>query len=425
MKHLLLPFALALATALTATAASAQDARSSPALAPDALFTRVSPNVWVVQAVDAQGKVLASGSAVATGPGTAVTSCQLLAKASTAALKRDNVSYGATLVFPDVARDMCQLRIANFAAPPLGIAPANALQVGMPLYIVGSPRGKELTLGVGMLAGLRRNDAGQLEALQLVGPPEAGLGGAGIFDAQGRLVGLAGTAPAGSASANLAMPASWIAELPTRGQVAIERLTMEPATVSATSTEGRASSQVRPSVVEYQLHDRLTNTYRKVLYRADPAMDERISFNNGGWVEKPGGEVVGLTTAIAGEFDTAMPPGGWAKENLTEDAAWRTRYDSTRSGTRINMDLSASVMEDTTLTIGGQQYKVVRIEYRGYTQRFANAGSVGGNQYGRYRAEVWFSRELGRVIRFEAKTRGGAGGAAFQVDEALELVSLR
>jgi hypothetical protein len=237
---------------------------------------------------------------------------------------------------------------------------------------------------------------------------------------------VAGVSPAGSASANLAMPATWIAELPMRGQLAIERLGTQPATISAAGgATGGSSNQVRPSVVEYQLHDRLTNIYRKVIYRADPPTDDRISFNNGGWVEKPGGEVVGLTTAIAGEFDTAMPPGGWARENLTEEAAWRTRYDSTRSGTRINMDLSAAVMEDTTLTVGGQEYKVVRIEYRGYTQRFPNSGAVVGNYYGRYQAEVWFSRELGRVIRFEAKTRGGAGGGAFQVNEALELVSLR
>lgn len=424
MRHLLLPFTLALAAALTAPAASAQEARSGAALAPDALFARVSPNVWVVQANDAQGKVLATGSAVAIGAGTAVTSCQLLAKAASVVLKRDNVSYGATLVYPDVARDLCQLQIANFSAAPIGITPVNALQVGMPLYIVGSPRGKELILGIGMLAGVRRNDAGELEALQLATQPEAGLGGAGLFDAQGRLVGLVGAAPAGSASANLAMPATWIADLPARGQLAIERLVIQPARASS-GAAGWASAPARPSLVEYQLHDRLTNVYRKVVYRADPATDDRISFNSGGWVEKPGGEVVSVTSAIAGEFDAAMPPGGWARENLKEEAAWKSRYSSTLGGTRINMDVSATVMEDTTLTAGGQEYKVVRIEYRGFTQRFANAGAVVGNQYGPYRAEVWFSPELGRVVRFEVKTRGGAGGGAFQVSEVLELVNLR
>lgn len=426
MRHLLLPFTLALATALTVPAASAQEARSGAALAPDALFARVSPNVWVVQANDAQGKVLATGSAVAIGAGTAVTSCQLLAKAASVALKRDNVSYGATLVYPDVARDLCQLRIANFSAAPIGITPVNALQVGMPLYIVGSPRAKELTLGTSMLAGLRRSDAGELEALQLIAQPEAGLGGAGLFDAQGRLAGVVGAAPAGSSSANLAMPASWIAELPVRGQLAIERFAMQPAAAFAIGGAASPGQHLgRPSVVEYQLHDRLTNIYRKVIYRADPATDDRISFNSGGWVEKPGGEVVSVTSAVAGEFDTATPPGGWAKANLKAEAAWRTRYNSALGGTRINMDLSATVMEDTVLTVGGQEFKAVRIEYRGFTQRFADAGAVAGNQYGPYRAEVWFSPELGRVIRFEVKTRGGAMGGAFHVSEVLELVSLR
>ncbi|KIQ35608.1 hypothetical protein RT97_04655 [Variovorax paradoxus] len=414
MRHLLAPFALTLAVSLPASA--------QIPLAPDALFTRVSPAVWVVQASDAQGKTLATGSAVATGAGTAVTSCQLLAKASSVALKRDNVSYGATLEYPDVERDLCQLRIANFAPPTPAIAPATALQVGMPLYIVGAPRGKELTLGIGMLAGVRRSGSGELEALQLASPAEAGLGGAGLFDAQGRLVGLLGTTPA----ANLAMPSAWIAELPARGRVAIERLAALPPTATAGGTTTMATTAAgRPNIIEYQLHDRLTNTYRKVFYRADPATDDRISFNNGGWIEKPGGEVVSVTTAIAGEFDAAMPPGGWGKANLKEEAAWRTRYGSTFGGTRINMDLDATVMEDTVVNVGGKEMKAVRIEYRGFTQRFANAGAVVGNQYGAYKADVWFSPELGRVVRFEAQTRGGTSGGAFQVRETLELVSIR
>lgn len=416
MRHLLAPFALTLAVSLPASA-------QAP-LAPDALFARVSPSVWVVQASDAQGKTLATGSAVATGPGTAVTSCQLLAKASSVALKRDNVSYGATLEFPDVGRDLCQLRIANFAPPAVAMAPVTALQVGMPLYIVGAPRGRELTLGIGMLAGVRRSSAGELDALQLASPPEAGLGGAGLFDAQGRLVGLLGTTPA----ANLAMPSAWIAELPARGRVAVERLAALPpmaATGGTTTTSAIAAAGGRPSVIEYQLHDKLTNTYRKVFYKADPATDDRISFNNGGWIEKPGGEVVSVTTAIAGDFDAAMPPGGWGKPNLKEEAAWRTRYSSVFGGSRINMELDATVMEDTTVNVGGQEIKAVRIEYRGYTQRFANAGSVVGNQYGKYWAEVWYSPELGRVVRFEAQTRGGTSGGAFQVRETLELVSIR
>ncbi|MES2250361.1 MAG: serine protease [Pseudomonadota bacterium] len=405
----------ALAAALAAPATFAQDARAGGApLAPDALFARVSPSVWVVQASDAQGKVLATGSAVATGPGTAVTSCKLLAKASAVALRRDNVSYGAALEHPDVERDLCQLRIANLVSPTLGVVPAGALQVGMPLYVIGAPRGRELTLGISMLGGVRRNAAGALESLQLATPTEAGLAGAGLFDAQGRLVGLV----AGSAPATLALPAAWIAELPTRGQRAIERLAAQPA----------PPSLLRPNLVEYQLHDRLTNTHRKVIYRADTATttDDRLSFNNGGWIEKPGGEVIGVTAAVAGEFDSVMPPGGWARPSLEPDAAWASEYDTTMGGTRIKMDLRATVVDDAaTLPFDGRELKVVKIDYRGHTQRFANAGAWSGNQYGTYRASVWFSQELGRVVRFEVQTRGGASGGAFQVSEVLELVSIR
>jgi hypothetical protein len=420
MRHRFPFITLTLATALAASTAAAQ---GGGALAPDALFIRVSPSVWVVQASDAQGKVLATGSAIATSPGTAVTSCQLLAKASAVTLKRDNVSYGAALEFPDPERDLCQLRVANFTAPAIGLSPSNALQVGMPLYVVGSPRGKELTLGIGMLAGVRRSGAGEPEALQLASAPEPGLGGAGLFDAQGRLAGLVSTAPAGSASTNLAVPASWIADLPTRGRPALERLKALPATASINDTA--SAPNARPSVIEYQLHDGLTNISRKVIYRADPAVDDSLSFNSGGWVEKPGGEVVSVTSAVAGEFDAAMPPGGWVKPNYKEEATWRARYSSVLGGSRVNMDLSGTVMEDATLRVGNKDLKVMHVEYRGFTQRFANAGAVMGNQYGPYRADVWFSPDLGRVVRFEVQTRGGTAGGVFQVRETLELVSIR
>lgn len=413
--------AAALAAAVSAPTAMAQ---ATAPLAPDALFARVAPSVWVVQASDAQGKVLATGSAVATGPGTAVTRCQVLAKASAVSLKRDNVSYGATLEFPDTERGLCQLRIANLQTPAIAMVPASALQVGMPLYIVGAPRGRELTLGIGMLAGVRRSATGELEALQLASAPEPGLEGAGLFDAQGRLAGLVGlvgfvgTAPAEPASANLAAPASWIAELPGRGRMAVERMPAQPATASL-------SSPTRPSVIEYRLHDRLTNTYRTVIYRADAATGDRLSFNNGGWIEKPGGAVISVASPIAGEFDAAMPPGGWAKENLEGKRVWKATYGSVFGGTRINMDLDATATQGTTLSVAGKDYSIVRIQYRGFTQRFANAGAVGGNQYGPYEAEVWFSPELARVVRFEVKTRGGASGGVFQVSETLELVSIR
>lgn len=395
---------LLFATLAVLAAASAH----AQSLAPDMLFARAAPNVWVVQAGDAQGKLLATGNAVALGPGKAVTRCSLLAKASTVTLRRDNVSYGATLEFPDTERDLCQLRIANFDAPPLSVAPAETLRVGMTLYTIGTPDGRDLTLGVGMLSALRRNAAGELEALQLPAAPEAGLAGAALFDAQGRLAGFVGAPPTA-----LATPAAWVVDLPGRGRQAIATMGSQP----------RAAA--RFSVVEYTLRDRLTNLTRPVVYRVDPRQGDTVSFNNGTWVEKPGGEVVSASASIGGEFDAAMPPGGWARPDVKPGASWSANYKAQSGAGQVAMDLQATVKEASSLPVNGKQVAVVRIEYRGYTQRSSMSTALVGNQSGAYRADVWYAPELGRVVRFEAKTRGGISGGAFQIDESLELVAIR
>jgi hypothetical protein len=44
---------------------------------------------------------------------------------------------------------------------------------------------------------------------------------------------------------------------------------------------------------------------------------------------------------------------------------------------------------------------------------------------GRYTAHAWYAPDLGRVARFEARSRGGLGGATYRIDEVIELVDLR
>ena len=399
--------ALYLPTAL----AQAQPARGGAGLTPQALFERAAPNVWVLQANDAQGRPIASGSAVALGPGVALTSCLLLAKASQLSIKRDNVSYGAMLEYPDVERDLCQLRVANLPAAPLQIVPASELAVGMPLYSIGAPRGQEMTFGVGMLAAVRRSGQGNVDALQLATVPEAGLGGAGLFDAQGRLAGLFGTTPNGAVVSNLAMPAFWVQELPARGRAAIEAFALQPRTAVA-STAGPGYS-----TLEYTLRDRLTGNSRKVLYQLDAtqAQTDRRSFNNGGWIEKIDGEVLSVGTSIAGEFDSAIPPGGWVRGTPMLGMTWSLSY---KLPSQAQMKLSATASENETLVIGQRTLETIRVDYRGSLTR-------GPAVSGFYHAEAWYSPELGRVVRFGARSRGGSGSAAYVISEEIELTDIR
>ncbi|MDQ8018828.1 MAG: serine protease [Bordetella sp.] len=415
-----------LAAALHLGHGAAQPAATAPTLQPDALFARVSPNVWVLQTTDAQGQPLNTGTAVATGRAVAVTSCHLLAQAQSVSLRRDNVSYGAALEWPDVERGLCQLRVENLPAAPLEWRALDLLPVGSPLYVIGAPRGRELTLGTNLLAGIRRTADGAVEALQLAAPAEAGLEGAGVFDAQGRLVGMLGTSPPGAATPTLAMPAAWMAELPGRGRAAIAGLGTVPAAQPAAQGPHSVARVLRPVQIEYELRDRLTGARRKVVYRTDGQPGELLSFNGGSWIEKPGGEVVSVTGSAAGEFDLVMPPGGWVPRHPTPQLSWYTKYTATRGGTAsVGMELTAVVKGHARLSVAGREIDTVRIEYEGYTDRAGSALTAGGAQTGRYRAEVWYAPELGRPVRFEMNARGGTSGGAFVISEALELVSIR
>ncbi|MBT2334439.1 serine protease [Variovorax paradoxus] len=217
------------------------------AMPAEELFRRISASVWVVRPLDAQGKSLGTGSGVVIEPGRLVTNCHVLAKAAAILVKHENVSFQAELEFPDVERDLCAIKVANFTAPAVQIAPLDTLKVGQKIYTIGTPYGLEQTMSDGLVSALRRGREGAIENIQISAPISPGSSGGGLFDEQGRLVGIttsgisatAGTAPA--QNLNFARPAQWIFDLPERGRLALASY-KKPASTAAAS--GGASAVV-------------------------------------------------------------------------------------------------------------------------------------------------------------------------------------
>jgi serine protease Do len=399
-----------LCMALTATQALAQ-----ATLPPDALFDKVSPSVWVVRTQDGSGRALAQGSAVVVAPGRLVTSCRVLARAHAVSIARENVSYGATLEHPDPDRDLCQLKVANLSAPAVAVAPPETLRTGARVYAIGSPQGRETTISEGMLSGIRRNERSDIEALPITTPIEQGASGGGLFDAQGRLIGITVVALKDGQSQNIAVPAAWIAELPARAQAALavnaERSKPQPKTAA---TGDR--------LFEYVLKDRLTGISQRVIYRLDRVDGDNLVYNQGTRVERAGGEVITAGSPIGGEFDLVMPPGGWVHKASQASSTWPLRYEARAGTLPIRMELTARASEQSILRIDNRELNVVRVQFKGYTHR---GGPTGLMAAGVYEANAWYAPELGRVVRFDVKTRGGVAGTAFYVDEVLDLVSIR
>jgi serine protease Do len=387
------------------------------ALTPEQLFERVSPSVWVVHTLDGERRPLMQGSAVVVGPGQLVTNCHVLRRARSVSVGRENISLGATLEHPDTERDLCLLRVANFTAPAVSTAPIDGLRVGARVYAIGAPRGLETTLSDGLLSGLRRNAQGKVDALQISVPISPGSSGGGLFDAQGRLIGITSAGLRDSQNLNFALPAEWIAEVPARAQAALAVQSPGPA-VAATSAVARPSGE---RVFEYRLQDRHTGIAQTVIYRLDRVSGKERVFNGGDRIEREGGGVVSMKKPIGGEFDLAMPPGGWITEPPAMGAAWRLEYAATRGGVALRMELRARVLGTVSMRVGERDIEAMRVEFKGFTSRPAMNGFV----HGPYTAQAWYAPDLGRIVHFEARTQGGNGGAFFNIDEVFDLVDIR
>lgn len=234
-------------------------AAASPALAltPAEIFAKVSPSVWRIRAYDKEGLPMSQGSAVVIAPETLVTNCHVLRKAARLSVVRDNVTMGATLDLWDIPRDVCQVKVRNLTAPAVAMGDMSRLAVGQNVYALGSPQGLELTLSAGLLSSLRRDDAQRLVMIQTSAPISPGSSGGGLFDDEGRLIGLTTMMAAGTNAQNLnfALPADWIRELPQRyreahppgGAASASASAPSPATVAATGAAPPAPPPAPPS----------------------------------------------------------------------------------------------------------------------------------------------------------------------------------
>ena len=108
-----LRFALCLAFLLLPLPAPAQahTAQSPGALTPQEVFKRVSPSVFIVEALDSKGEVIALGSAVAVAPDQVVTNQHVVEDAVRVRVRRGNGTWSAKVTHANADHDLCRLRV--------------------------------------------------------------------------------------------------------------------------------------------------------------------------------------------------------------------------------------------------------------------------------------------------------------------------
>jgi tetratricopeptide (TPR) repeat protein len=175
------------------------------------IFEEVSPSIVVVIAQNASDKSQSLGSGVMLENGLVATNCHVIKGANVIQVIHQDVRYSTFLKGADWNRDVCTLSVAGLKGHSVSLGSTRQLRVGEKVYAIGAPRGLELSFSDGLISSLRHVPGG--EYLQITAPISPGSSGGGLFDDEGRLIGLPTFYYTQSQQLNFAVPVEWIKDL--------------------------------------------------------------------------------------------------------------------------------------------------------------------------------------------------------------------
>ncbi len=189
------------------------------------LYAKVSPSVARVNVMDEHGNLLGIGSAVVIGTGDVITNCHVAKLGPNLELNFRSEKATASIVTADEVYDLCLLHAVGLSAPPVVTADLDAVRTGEAVYAIGSPQGLELTISEGIISSLRSvPDVGTV--IQTSAAISPGSSGGGLFDSNGRLIGITTFQSKSGQNLNFAVPAEWIKSMSTRSGGGVGSITM-------------------------------------------------------------------------------------------------------------------------------------------------------------------------------------------------------
>jgi|GEM_PF-601497 cytochrome c-type biogenesis protein CcmH/NrfG len=157
------------------------------ALTPVQVFDKVKDSIVTIVTLDAQGNQKAQGSGVILSSGKVATSCCVVEGGASYRVGRGKHLLHATLYGKGGDKDVCLLNAKGIRGKAVELGQTAPLKVGDPVYALGAPRGPELSLSDGVVAQLRGKPSSLIRTTAVA---SSAFNGGGLFDGQGRLVGL-------------------------------------------------------------------------------------------------------------------------------------------------------------------------------------------------------------------------------------------
>ena len=181
----------------------------------EVVFKKASPSVVTVKIFGgADKRLLVQGSGVVVGPGTVVTNRHVVESGGEIRVIDNGQAYPASVMYSDREYDLCALGVPSLPAPQVDMASVQTIRVGQRVYAIGAPRGLELSISDGLVSSVR--PYGAFPLIQTNAPISKGSSGGGLFDTDGRLVGITMSSAIDGQNINFALVADLISQLPAR-----------------------------------------------------------------------------------------------------------------------------------------------------------------------------------------------------------------
>lgn len=192
----------------------------------DSIFiTRLSLSVVKVSASSANGKTFL-GSGVVVAPDEVLTNCHVTRAASSVMVFKSALRFNVHSQRADMDHDLCLLKTDVMPLQPVALRTSSTLKPGEPSYYYGYTGGVEAFFAQGKVSALHGLDSSSV--IETTAGFSLGASGGGLFDEQGRLLGITTFLAAGHRGAYYAMPADWLERLRKRSARSVEPLEGSP-----------------------------------------------------------------------------------------------------------------------------------------------------------------------------------------------------
>lgn len=174
------------------------------------IYQRIWPSVARVAALNTDNTV-AKGSAVVVAPGKLITNCHVTRDARAVDIIAWGSQWKVKQQVKDIGHDLCLLIVGTDLGKVVELADPSDLKIGRDVAAVGYPSGLRLQITEGHVKGLHLLDGERV--IQSSAPFASGESGGGLFDRDGKLVGIITFRAAEMGDYYFALPAAWIKKL--------------------------------------------------------------------------------------------------------------------------------------------------------------------------------------------------------------------